>query len=226
MDHQEDAQHVSHTRRQDRHEAGQGADGEAMAGKHRRVAIVLSAVAVGMIVMAYAAVPLYRIFCQTTGYGGTPKIASNNDVKVIDRTIEVRLDANVAPGLAWRFRPKHASVTVRLGETVMVHYEATNFGSTTTRGTASYNVAPDSAGAYFNKIACFCFTEQKLDPGQSVDMPVTFFVDPALIEDRDTNQLPVITLSYTFHAMDKPAAADAAASQKQPRGAAVQRSPG
>ncbi len=183
---------------------------------HRRTALVLSSVVMGMIGMSYAAVPLYRIFCQTTGYGGTPKIAEVASEKILDRTIEVRLDANVAPGLPWTFKPKQHEFAVRLGETVLVHYQATNIGQVTTRGTASYNVSPDSAGAYFNKIACFCFTEQKLEPGQSVDMPVTFFIDPALIEDRDTNRLPVITLSYTFHPMDK-SAADAAVSPRAPR---------
>lgn len=190
-----------------------GASSDALPGRHRRVAVILSSVVLGMVAAAYAAVPLYRLFCQTTGYGGTPKVAVSNDVKVLDRTIEVRLDANVAPGLPWQFKPKQNAVTVRLGETVLVHYQATNIGRVTTRGTATYNVSPDSSGAYFNKIACFCFTEQKLEPGQTVDMPVTFFVDPALVDDRDTSKLPVITLSYTFHAMDKPGA-DAAALPK------------
>lgn len=189
---------------------------DAMARRHRRLAIVLSGVALSMVAAAYAAVPLYRLFCQTTGYGGTPKITAVNDAKILDRTIEVRLDANVAPGMSWEFKPRQNSVTVRLGETVLVYYQATNTGNTTTYGSATYNVAPDASGAYFNKIACFCFTEQKLEPGQTVDMPVTFFVDPALVDDRDTAKLPVITLSYTFYPMDKPAA-DAAASTKAPR---------
>ncbi len=189
---------------------------DALTGRHRRVAVILSTVVFSMVAAAYAAVPLYRIFCQTTGYGGTPKIAATNDVKVLDRTIEVRLDANVAPNLPWDFKPKQNTVTVQLGETVLVHYQATNVGQTTLRGTASYNVSPDAAGAYFNKIACFCFTEQKLEPGETVDMPVTFFVDPAMIDDRDTEKLSVITLSYTFHPMDKPAA-DASASPKAAR---------
>lgn len=192
----------------------------AGAASHRRTAIVLSSIVVGMIGMSYAAVPLYQLFCQTTGYGGTPKIAEQAPDKILDRTIKVRLDANVAKDLPWKFEPKQNEFTVRLGETILVHYQATNIGTVTTRGTASYNVSPDSAGAYFNKIACFCFTEQKLEPGQSVDMPVTFFIDPALIDDRDTNRIPVITLSYTFHAMDKPAA-DAAAlpgASREPKG--------
>ncbi|HRY06444.1 MAG TPA: cytochrome c oxidase assembly protein, partial [Hyphomicrobiaceae bacterium] len=134
----------------------------ALAGRHRRVAIVLSSVVLAMVGAAYAAVPLYRIFCQTTGYGGTPKIAAANDVEILDRTIDVRLDANVAPNLPWHFSPKQNSVTVRLGETVLVHFQATNVGERELRGTASFNVSPDAAGAYFNKIACFCFTEQKL----------------------------------------------------------------
>ena len=132
-------------------------------------------------------------------------VAVKNSEVVLDTTIEVRFDANVAPGLPWKFTSKEPSRTVRLGETVLVEFHATNVSDRPTRGTASFNVAPDSAGAYFNKIECFCFTEQKLAPGQSVDMPVTFFVDPALLKDRDTNHLPVITLSYTFHDMDKAA---------------------
>lgn len=216
---------MSDTTRQNGQTGSGRSEAAALAGSHRRVAAVLSAVAVGMVVMAYAAVPLYRLFCQTTGYGGTPKVAAVNDVKVLDRTIEIRLDANVAPGLPWRFRPKQGSVTVRIGETALAYYEATNIGTVVTRGTATYNVSPDSAGAYFNKIACFCFTEQKLEPGQSIDMPVTFFVDPAMIDDRDTNKLPVITLSYTFHPMDKPAADASAARQTPPTPSGV-RSPG
>jgi cytochrome c oxidase assembly protein subunit 11 len=195
---------------------GQAARGAA-ASSHRRTAFVLSGVVLGMIGMSYAAVPLYQLFCQTTGYAGTPKVAAHNAAEVLDRTIEVRLDGNVAPGLPWQFKPKQNELTVRLGETVLVHYQATNVGNDATRGTASYNVSPDSSGAYFNKIACFCFTEQKLEPGQTVDMPVTFFIDPALVNDRDTNRLPVITLSYTFHPMDKPAA-DATASPRELKG--------
>ncbi len=188
---------------------------DALAGRHRRVAVVLAGVALGMVGMAYAAVPLYRIFCQATGFGGTPMIATKGPATILDRTISVRLVANVSPGLSWTFVPKESTVAVRLGETVIVNYQATNTSDRETRGTASYNVSPDSAGAYFNKIECFCFTEQKLRPGQTVDMPVQFFVDPALVDDRDTNRLSEITLSYTFHPMDKPAA-DAAASPRAP----------
>lgn len=212
---------------------GEGAEGAgaapaaaALAARHKRTAIVLFSVAFGMLGMAYAAVPLYRLFCQVTGYAGTPLVAAKGSDTVLERTIDVRLDANVAPGLPWTFRPKQSLVTVRLGETAVVHYEATNTGTTATRGTAIYNVAPDSAGAYFNKIECFCFTEQTLEPGQTVDMPVTFFVDPALVDDRDTNRLPVITLSYTFTSMDKAPNRSAAGSVPSTNGSGGAGGPG
>jgi len=188
------------TNQNDRH------DVSARLGKrHRTTAFVLAGVVLGMVGMAYAAVPLYRIFCQTTGFAGTPLIAKKGADEVLDQTVEVRFDANVATDLPWKFKPKQATVTARLGETLLVYYTATNTSAVTTRGTASYNVSPDSAGAYFNKIECFCFTEQKLEPGQTVDMPVSFFIDPVFAKDNTTKDLPVITLSYTFYAMDKPA---------------------
>ena len=180
---------------------------EAMARRHRRVASVLGGVVIAMIGMAYAAVPLYRIFCQMTGYGGTPQVAVKGADKILDRTITVRFDANVAPALPWSFTPKQRTMDVRLGETSLAHYSATNTSDKPMRGTASFNVTPDSAGPFFNKIECFCFTEQVLQPGQSVDMPVSFFVDPAIIADPDARKLSTITLSYTFHPMDKPSTA-------------------
>lgn len=180
-------------------------EGTAAGRRHRTTAFMLAGVVLGMVGMAYAAVPLYRIFCQTTGFGGTPMIVERGSEEVLDQTIEVRFDANVGTGLPWKFKPKQATVTARLGETLLVYYTATNVSSETTRGTARYNVAPDSTGAYFNKIECFCFTEQKLEPGQTVDMPVSFFIDPAFAKDGTTKNQPVITLSYTFYPMDKPA---------------------
>ena len=196
-----------------RQPAGQarGTPGTAAAARsHKRTAGVLFGVAVGMLGMAYAAVPLYRIFCQTTGYGGTPLVAVKNSEVVLDTTIEVRFDANVAPGLPWKFTSKEPSRTVRLGETVLVEFHATNVSDRPTRGTASFNVAPDSAGAYFNKIECFCFTEQTLKPGESADMPVVFFVDPGILEDPETQSVGEITLSYTFYPVNKPQAVSAA----------------
>lgn len=183
--------------------------GDALARRHRRVAAVLGGVVVSMVALAYAAVPLYRIFCQVTGFGGTPQMARKASDTVLDRTIIVRFDANVAPGLPWTFVPKVRTMEVRLGETMLAHYQATNTSGRATRGTASFNVAPGSGGIFFNKIECFCFTEQVLQPGQTVDMPVTFFVDPAIVADADAKKLSEITLSYTFHPMDKPQAGSA-----------------
>lgn len=170
--------------------------------RHNRVALSLVAVVGVMVGMAYAAVPLYRLFCQVTGYGGTPQIAAQGSTRVLDRTIVVRFDANVAGGLPWEFRPKQNTMEVKLGDNVIAHYSATNRSSRVTKGTAGFNVAPDSAGAFFNKVECFCFTEQTLQPGEMVDMPVSFFVDPALVEDADAKKLSEITLSYTFYPMD------------------------
>ncbi|MCB1521063.1 MAG: cytochrome c oxidase assembly protein [Hyphomicrobiaceae bacterium] len=177
---------------------------DAMAARHRRVGAWLGLVAISMVGVAYAAVPLYRIFCQVTGYGGTPQIASAASDRVLDKTITVRFDANVARALGWEFQPTQRTVEVKLGESVLAHYSAKNPSAIPTKGTATFNVTPDSAGAYFNKIACFCFTEQKLEPGQMVDMPVTFFVDPAILDDPDARKLSEITLSYTFYPIEEP----------------------
>lgn len=196
------------------------ATGDAMARRHRRVAGVLGGIVVAMIGMAYAAVPLYRIFCQMTGYGGTPQIAVKGADKVLDRTITVRFDANVAPGLPWSFTPKQRTMDVRLGETSLAHYSATNTSDKPLRGTASFNVTPDSAGPFFNKLECFCFTEQLLQPGQSIDMPVSFFIDPAIIDDSDARKLSTVTLSYTFHPMDKASTAASGASETRAEAAA------
>lgn len=189
---------------------------DALAMRHRRTAIWLAGIAVGMVGMAYAAVPLYRIFCQVTGYGGTPQVAAQASDRILERTIDVRLDANVSRSLPWEFAPKSRVVRVRLGDTALVHYEARNTAQRATKGTATFNVTPDSAGAYFNKIACFCFTEQELAPGQAVDMPVTFFVDPAILDDPDASKLSQITLSYTFYPIEAPhAEADGGAAGKK-----------
>ena len=151
-----------------------------------------------MIGLAYASVPLYRMFCQVTGFGGTTQRIANNATTAIDRTVTVRFDANVAPGLTWTFEPLTKPLDIKLGETAVAMYRATNTSGMPTTGTAAYNVVPDKAGVFFNKLACFCFTEQVLAPGQSVDMPVQFFVDPAMATDKDGNRINEITLSYTF----------------------------
>jgi cytochrome c oxidase assembly protein subunit 11 len=147
----------------------------------------------------WAAVPLYRIFCQVTGYGGTPMRADQAPKTVSDRTITVRFDANVTPGMPWEFQPEQRVMEVKLGENALAFYKAHNTSQEAIKGTASFNVSPDAAGAYFAKIECFCFTEQTLEPGESVDMPVSFFVDPSIAQDRDAHVIKEITLSYTFY---------------------------
>ncbi|MCP4381147.1 MAG: cytochrome c oxidase assembly protein [Hyphomicrobiales bacterium] len=153
----------------------------------------------GMVGMSFAAVPLYRLFCQVTGYGGTTQQAEAAPTNVLDRSMSVRFDANIANGLGWSFRPAVRQVDIKVGETGEVTFIAENRGTRTTTGTAVFNVSPLLVGAYFNKIACFCFTEQTLAPGESVEMPVTFFIDPAIQESRDLNSVHTVTLSYTFY---------------------------
>ncbi len=172
--------------------------------RHRKVAVICSAVVVGMVGLAYASVPLYRLFCQVTGYAGTTQRASAPATEILDRTIVVRFDANVSPGLSWRFEAVTAPQTVRIGETVTAMFRATNTGDLPTVGTSSFNVVPDQAGAFFNKLECFCFTEQALAPGQSIDMPVQYFIDPAIVKDNDGQRINNITLSYTFYPVAAP----------------------
>ena len=176
-----------------------------MDSRNRRVAVRCAAVGVGMLGLAYASVPLYRIFCQATGYAGTTQRAAAPSTRILDASLEVRFDATVAPGLGWTFEPVERIMRVRIGETALAHYRATNTTDRTLTGTATYNVTPDQAGIFFNKLACFCFTEQTLAPGQSVDMPVSFFVDPALAADPTASAFSTITLSYTFYPVAKPA---------------------
>lgn len=154
--------------------------------------------------MAYAAVPLYRWFCQVTGFGGTTQIAEVAPVEVLDRTIKVRFDANVASGLPWMFRPLQREVEIRIGEVTEVAYRSENRGGSATVGTASFNVTPPAAGAYFHKMDCFCFTEQALAAGEGVDMPIVFYVDPDIAEAAETRSLDTVTLSYTFFPVDEP----------------------
>ena len=158
--------------------------------------------------MSYAAVPLYQLFCQVTGYGGTTQRVEQYADRVLDRTIKVRFDANVN-GLPWQFRPKQREVEVRIGETVQVAYEAVNNSSRPRAGQATYNVTPQYAGAYFNKVECFCFTEVVLEPGEKLDMPVVFYIDPDIVDQPETKDLTTITLSYTFfpREMESPVAA-------------------
>ncbi|THF55674.1 cytochrome c oxidase assembly protein [Ollibium composti] len=162
----------------------------------------------GMIGMAYAAVPLYRVFCQVTGYAGTTqRVEQQYAGKVLDRDITIRFDANTA-GVPWDFEPVARSITVKIGETARAHYKAVNKLPTATTGRATFNVTPDLAGAYFNKVECFCFTEQTLKGGETADMPVVFYVDPDIVNQPELKDIKTITLSYTMFPAegDKPVA--------------------
>ena len=179
--------------------------------KNVRVAALAGATAVAMLGLAYASVPLYRLFCQVTGFGGTTQIAAAAPARSSERSIAVRFDANTAASLGWNFHAVQLEMKVKLGEQAMAHYRATNTGSRELTGTATFNVTPAAAGAYFNKIQCFCFTEQTLKPGESADLPVVFFVDPAIADDPDASGIDTITLSYTFYPVDEPKSVSAAA---------------
>jgi cytochrome c oxidase assembly protein subunit 11 len=165
--------------------------------RNRILAVSLLSVVGGMVGLTFAAVPLYSLFCQVTGYGGTTQRATADADHTLDRQIVVRFDANVR-GLPWAFRPEHPQVTVKLGETALVNFVAENLGGSATEGTATFNVQPEMAGLYFNKIQCFCFTEQRLRPGERVEMAVQFFVSPDLADERELNGTRTITLSYSF----------------------------
>jgi cytochrome c oxidase assembly protein subunit 11 len=161
-------------------------------------AAVCAVFVAGMLGMSFAAVPLYRIFCQVTGFGGTTQRAEAAPAGTLDRTVTVRLDGNVSNGLGWSFRPVDRAVRVKLGEVGVATFVAENRGGRATTGTAAFNVTPEVVGAYFNKIACFCFTEQTLAPGESTEMAVSFFVDPAFADDPDLRATATVTLSYTW----------------------------
>jgi cytochrome c oxidase assembly protein subunit 11 len=153
-----------------------------------------------MVGAAYASVPFYNWFCRTTGFGGVPRVATSVPSQVLDRTVTVRFDSNVTGGLPWRFTPDQVSVDVKIGQVVTVGYTAVNESARETVGQASYNVAPPQVGTYFTKINCFCFTEQRLRPGERRgDMTVVFYVDPAMVKDSDQDDLNTITLSYTMY---------------------------
>jgi cytochrome c oxidase assembly protein subunit 11 len=152
-----------------------------------------------MIGASFAAVPFYSWFCRTTGYGGTPQISKQAPAHTSERTITVRFDSNVAAGLPWRFEPERTSIDVKLGQVVTVYYAVTNEAARSTIGQAGYNVSPPTAGIYFEKINCFCFTEQTMKPREKRDMAVVFYVDPKLAADSEQDGLNLITLSYTFY---------------------------
>ncbi|WP_066554151.1 cytochrome c oxidase assembly protein [Croceicoccus bisphenolivorans] len=171
-----------------------------------RVALFALSIALGMLGLGYASVPLYRIFCQVTGLNGTTQrvdAAQANAVAVTDKQMSIRFDANTAPGLAWDFKPENPTETVTIGARDMATFLAKNNSDKPITGTATFNVTPTQAGVYFSKVQCFCFTEQTLQPGEEVRMPVLFYVDPAIIDDPDTSDIEQITLSYTFYESKK-----------------------
>jgi len=169
-----------------------------------RTAAQAAAVVVFMGALAWASVPLYDLFCRVTGYGGATNVAAGDSDVVLDRTIKVRFDASLARDMPWTFTPVEREMELRIGETGLAFYEAHNPTDQPVAGQASYNVAPYAAGGFFDKIECFCFTEQVLQPGETVQMPVSFYVDPAIVDDREGKYVHTITLSYTFYEIDLP----------------------
>jgi cytochrome c oxidase assembly protein subunit 11 len=173
--------------------------------RHQQVALSCAVFVMAMVGAAYAAVPLYNWFCRTTGFGGTPLVAQEAPSAPIARRITVRFDGNVADGLPWTFGPDQPSIRINIGQTTLFHYTAKSHGWKESEGIASYNISPPEAAGYFNKLQCFCFTNQKLAPGERMDMPVVFFIDPAIDKDPEFRTLDTITLSYTFFPAKKPA---------------------
>lgn len=166
--------------------------------RNRRVAAYVAAGFFVMLGASFAAVPLYDLFCRTTGYGGTPMVASKAPDKITDRVFTIRFDANVAAGLGWKFEPEQSEITIRAGEVKTVGYTLRNPRAESSTGIASFNVTPEQTGAYFNKIACFCFSEQTLKPGESRSEEVVFFIDPEISKEKTLDSIHTITLSYTF----------------------------
>ena len=171
---------------------------QSLKSKNRRLFGVLVLLVVAMVGMSYAAVPLYDLFCRVTGFGGTTQIAQMPSVKRIDRVIKVRFDASLNGSFPWEFQPVQREMSLQVGETGLAFYRARNVSNASLVGTATFNVTPLKAGLYFSKIECFCFQEQKLEAGEQMDMPVTFFIDPEIDNDTNLNEVRTITLSYTF----------------------------
>ncbi len=177
--------------------------------RNQRVAFMALGLAVAMVGLGFASVPLYRIFCQTTGFGGTTQRVSEAqaaEVKMTAGTMSIRFDANVERGMPWQFHPEQVTQQVQLGGRKMAVFLARNISDQAITGRATFNVEPEQAGKYFNKVQCFCFTEQTLKPHQEVRMPVVFYVDPKIKDDPDAKGIEQITLSYTFHKLSDSAA--------------------
>src|ERR1700719_882916 len=190
-------------------------------GRDALVAAICGFVVVLMIGASYASVPFYNWFCRATGFNGTTQVATSApSAAPLARKIAVRFDSNVAAGLPWQFEPEQTEIEAKIGQVVTVYYTVTNQSARTTTGQAAYNVAPLTVGAYFEKINCFCFTEQTMAPGEKREMPVVFYVDPSIVNDSDNDTLNTITLSYTFYPVRDPAPKPLAASETdKPKGA-------
>ena len=173
----------------------------AVAQKNMRTAMIMAVIVAAMVGLAFASVPLYRMFCELTGFAGTTQRADRAPGAIAGQ-VGVRFDANVHPGLPWRFEPKQTTVRIKPGARTQIFYRAQNLSARNWTGQAVFNVTPDQVGKYFKKIECFCFIEQTLKAGQTVDMPVVFFVDPAIKKDQDTKDIDEITLSYTFYPVE------------------------
>lgn len=178
--------------------------GTKVAKREKQIVLACALIVGGMAGMAYAAVPLYDLFCRVTGYGGTTQASSEFSDVILDRKVTVRFDANTSADLPWGFRPQQVATEINVGADGLAFYTAENTSDRTIVGTATYNVTPQKAGVYFAKVDCFCFTEQVLLPGQKIDMPVTFFVDPAIADDPKMDDVSTITLSYTFFEKTNP----------------------
>ncbi len=166
--------------------------------RNARTGVVLAGIVAGMVGLSFASVPLYRLFCQVTGYGGTTQIAAAAPGAVSERVIKVRFNADTAPGLPWSFKPVQREIALKVGESGLAYYRARNLAAEAVTGTSTFNVTPLKAGRYFSKVQCFCFDEQRLEAGQELDMAVSFFVDPEILSDRNLDEVKTITLSYTF----------------------------
>jgi len=181
--------------------------------KNKKTALIVSGAVASMVALSFAAVPAYRAFCQVTGWGGTTQRAEATTGQTLARKITVRFDGTVSHGLNWRFKPEQVSQTLHIGEAGLAFFEAENFSDKPVTGRATFNVSPAKAGIYFNKIDCFCFTEQRLEPGEKMSMPVAYFIDPALADDPNLDEVQTVTLAYTFFLWDDAPAASVGGSR-------------